>query len=148
MARLRCFRGISTVTVVALVAELHDIRRFHSAPQLMSYLGLVPSEHSSGDRKRRGGITKAGNSHVRRLLIETAWHYRHKPAVGVKLKKRRHGQPPQVIARADRAQQRLCKQYRRMTGRRKHHNTIVAAIARMLVGYLWETLCEAQKEVA
>lgn len=148
VARLRCFRGISTVTAVALVAELHDIRRFRTAPQLMAYLGLVPSEQSSGDRRRRGGITKTGNSHVRRLLVETAWHYRHKPAVGIKLRKRRQGQPAQVIARADRAQQRLCKQYRRMTGRNKHHNTIVTAIARMLVGYLWETLCEVQKEAA
>lgn len=148
VARLRCFRGISTITAVALVAELHDIRRFASAPQLMAYLGLVPSEHSSGGRQRRGGITKTGNSHVRRLLIETAWHYRHKPAIGVKLGKRRLGQPPQVIARADRAQRRLCKQYRRMTDRGKHHNTVVTAIARMLVGYLWETLHEAQQEVA
>ncbi len=145
VARLRCFRGISSTTAVALVAELHDIRRFTTAPQLMAYLGLVPSEHSSGGRQRRGGITKTGNSHARRLLIETAWHYRHKPAIGVKLKRRRQGQPPQVIARADRAQQRLCRQYRRMTARGKHHNTIVAAIARMLVGYLWETLHEAQK---
>ena len=148
VAHLRCFRVINTVTAMALVAELHDIRRFNTAPQLMAYLGLVPSEHSSGERKRRGGITKTGNSHVRRLLIETAWHYRHKPAVGVRLSKRRRGQPPQVVARADRAQQRLCKQYRRMSARNKHHNTIVAAIARMLVGYLWETLREAHKEVA
>jgi transposase len=77
-------------------------------------------------------------------LIETAWHYRHKPAVGVRLAKRRRGQPPQVIARADRAQQRLCTQYRRLVGRNKHHNTIVVAIARMLIGYVWETLREAQ----
>lgn len=147
VGRLRCFRGISTVTAVALVAELQDIRRFTSAPQLMAYLGLVPSEHSSGGRQRRGGITKTGNSHVRRLLIETAWHYRHKPSVGVKLRKRRQGQPPQVIALADKAQQRLCKQYRRMTARGKHHNTIVAAIARQLVGFLWATLHEVQDAV-
>lgn len=148
VARLRCFRGIDTTTAVALVAELHDIRRFAGPPQLMAYLGLVPSEHSSGGKRRRGGITKTGNGHVRRLLVETAWHYRHKPSIGVKLRKRRSGQPPQVIARADRAQQRLCRQYRRMTARGKHHNTIVAAIARMLVGYLWETLRETQPNVA
>lgn len=144
VAHLRCFRGIDTVTAVSLVAELHDVRRFASAPALMAYLGLVPSEHSSGEHRRRGGITKTGNRHVRRLLIETAWHYRHKPAVGVKLAKRRRGQPPGVIARADRAQQRLCKQYRCMVAKGKHHNTIVVAIARMLVGYLWETLRTAQ----
>ncbi len=148
VAWLRCFRGISTTTAVALVAELHDIRRFATAPQLMAYLGLVPSEHSSGARQRRGGITKTGNSHVRRLLVEAAWHDRHKPAVGVKLRQRRQGQPPQVVARADRAQLRLCRQCRRMSARGKHHNTIVAAIARMLVGYLWETLHEAQQPKA
>ncbi|MBU1073332.1 transposase, partial [bacterium] len=148
VARLRCFRGIDTTTALALVAELHDIRRFAGAAQLMAYLGLVPSEHSSGGNRRQGGITKTGNGHVRRLLVETAWHYRHKPSVGVKLRKRRCGQPPQVIARADRAQQRLCRQYRRMTARGKHHNTIVAAIARRLVGYLWETLREAQPVMA
>lgn len=144
VAHLRCFRGIDTVTALSLVAELHDVRRFSSAPQLMAYLGLVPSEHSSGGHRRQGAITRAGNTHVRRLLVETAWHYRHKPAVGVRLAKRRRGQPPAVIARADRAQQRLCTQYRRMAAKGKHHNTIVVAIARMLVGYLWETLRAAQ----
>lgn len=144
VAHLRCFRGIDTVTALCLTAELHDVRRFQSAPALMAYLGLVPSEHSSGEHRRRGGITKTGNRHLRRLLIETAWHYRHKPAVGVRLAKRRREQPPAVIARADRAQQRLCRQYRLMMGKGKHHNTIVTAIARMLVGYLWETLREAQ----
>ena len=144
VAHLRCFRGIDTVTALSVVAELHDPRRFPTAPQLMAYLGLVPSEHTSGGRRRQGAITKAGNTHVRHLLIETAWHYRHKPAVGVRLAKRRRGQPPAVIARADRAQQRLSKQYRRMVAKGKHHNTIVVAIARMLVGYLWETLRDAQ----
>lgn len=144
VAHLRCFRGIDTVTALSLVAELHDVRRFTSAPRLMAYLGLVPSEHSSGGKRRQGSITRAGNTHVRRLLVETAWHYRHKPAVGVRLAKRRRGQPPAVIARADRAQKRLCRQYRRMTAKGKHHNTIVVAIARMLVGYLWETLRDAQ----
>lgn len=144
VAHLRCFRGIDTVTALSLVAELHNVARFPTAAGLMAYLGLVPSEYSSGGHRRQGGITKAGNRHLRRLLIETAWHYRHKPAVGVKLAQRRRGQPPGVIARADRAQQRLCLQYRRMVGKGKHHNTIVVAIARMLIGYLWETLRTAQ----
>lgn len=148
VAHLRCFRGIDTVTALSLAAELHDVRRFPTEPALMAYLGLVPSEHSSGEHRRRGGITKTGNRHVRRLLIETAWHYRHKPAVGVRLAKRRRGQPPQVIARADRAQQRLCMQYRRLVGKSKHHNTIVVAIARMLIGYVWETLRETQPSQA
>lgn len=137
---LKCFRGIDTLTALTVVAELHDFRRFPSAPRLMAYLGLVPSEHSSGDHKRRGGITRAGNRHVRRLLIETAWSYRHKPSVGAKLRKRRMGQPPEIIALADRAQQRLCRRYRRMIMQGKHHNTIVAAIARELVGFLWAAL--------
>lgn len=144
VAHLRCFRGIDTVTALCLTAELHDVWRFATAPSLMAYLGLVPCEYSSGDHRRRGGITKTGNRHLRRLLIETAWHYRHKPTVGVKLAKRRRGQPAAMIARADRAQQRLCRQYRLMTGKGKHHNTIVVAIARMLIGYVWETLREAQ----
>jgi transposase len=148
VAHLRCFRGIDTVTALSLVAELHDIRRFPTAPDLMSYLGLVPSEYSSGGKRHRGGITRAGNSHVRKLLVETAWHYRHKPAVGVRLAKRRRGQPPQVIARADRAQQHLCKQYRKMAARGKHHNTTVVAIARLLVGYIWDTLRTAQPSVS
>lgn len=114
----------------------------------MSHLGLVPSEHSSGNHKRRGGITRAGNRHVRRLLIETAWAYRHKPSVGVKLRKRRIGQRPEVIALADRAQQRLCRRYRRMAMQGKHHNTIVAAIARELVGFLWAALQPTQTQTA
>jgi transposase len=137
---LRCFRGIATVTALSIVAELHDLRRFASAPRLMAYLGLVPCEYSSGGKRRLGGITRAGNRHVRRLLVETAWHYRHKPAVGVHLRKRRLGQPPEVIALADKAQRRLCRRYRRMVMQRKHHNTIVVAIARELVGYLWAAL--------
>jgi len=146
VARLRCFRGIDTVTAVALVAELHDVRRFRTAPQLMAYLGLVPSERSSGASSRRGGITRAGNGHVRRLLVEAAWHYRHRPAVGKALRARRRGQPPQVVAHADQAQRDLCRRYSRMTAAGKHHNTIVAATARRLTGYLWQVLTDAELE--
>ena len=85
---------------------------------------------------------------MRRLLIETAWHYRHKPSVGVQLRKRRIGQPPEVVALADRAQQRLCRRYRRMMMRGKHHNKIVVAVARELVGYLWTTLHMVQAREA
>lgn len=106
----------------------------------MAYLGLVPSEYSSGGHQRRGALRRAGNRHVRRLLIETAWHYRHKPSVGVQLAKRRRGKRPEFIALADRAQQRLCRWYRRMMMRGKHHNVIVVAVARELVGYLWVAL--------
>ena len=93
---LRCFRGIDTLTAMLILAELHDFRRFTSAPALMAYLGLVPGEHSSGEQHRRGRITRTGNALVRRLLVETAWHYQHRPSVGVALARRRKGQPGRV----------------------------------------------------
>lgn len=137
---LRCFRGIDTVTAITLIAELHDFRRFRSPSQLMAYLGLVPSEYSSGPRQQRGGITHTGNRHVRRLLIEAAWHYRHKPHVSEQLAARRHGQSATKIALADKAQLRLCRRYRRMDRRGKHPTKIVVAVARELAGYLWAAL--------
>lgn len=137
---LRCFRGIDTITALTLIAELHDFRRFRSPSQLMAYLGLVPSEYSSGTRQQRGAITRTGNRHVRRLLIEAAWHYRHKPRVGEALRRRRHGQPAAIVALADKAQLRLCRRYRRMERRGKHTTKIVVAVARELVGYLWAAL--------
>jgi transposase len=140
VAALRCFRGIDTVTALALVAELHDPRRFPSARHLMGYLGLVPSESSSGDRRRQGGITSAGNRFLRRLLTEAAWHYRHKPQVGVRLRARRLGQPAAIIALADRAQRQLCRRFRRLSARGKHPGTVTIAVARELTGYLWLVL--------
>ncbi len=106
VGRLRAFRGIDTLTAMTLIAELHDFMRFDSARGLMAFLGLVPSEHFSGGKEQRGQITKAGNGHVRRLLIEAAWHYRHRPSVA-SLKKRREGVPAEVVALADKAMTRL-----------------------------------------
>ncbi len=140
VAALRCFRGIDTVTAMALVAELHEPRRFHGARQLAAFLGLVPRESSSGDRRRLGGITGAGNSHVRRLLVEAAWHYRHKPQVDRSLRLRRRGQPPAVIALADRALRRLSLRQRRMLYQGKHPNTTTVAIARELAGHVWNAM--------
>lgn len=137
VARLRCFRGIDTRSALAIVSELHDWRRFSSPRRLMAYLGAVPSERSSGERERRGAITKAGNRRVRRLLVEAAWHYRHRPAVSRELARRREGQPTRVIAVADRAQQRLHARYQRMLARGKPRNKVVVAMARELVGFLW-----------
>jgi transposase len=137
---LRCFRGIDTLTAMLILAELHDFRRFASAPALMAYLGLVPSEHSSGDTHRRGPITRTGNALVRRLLVETAWHYQHRPSVGVALTKRRKGQPARVIAIADRAQQRLCRRFRTLAAEHKPAPKIAVAIARELAGFLWAAL--------
>jgi transposase len=140
VAWLRCFRGIDTVAAMTLVAELHDFRRFRSARELMAYLGLVPSEYSSGESRHRGSITKAGNGHARRVLVETAWHYRHRAKSGDTLRRRREGQPARVIALADRAQERLCRRYRYLVERGKPTPKVVVAIARELVGFLWGAL--------
>lgn len=137
---LRCFHDIDTVTVMTPVTELRDFRRFRRPRELMSYLGLIPSQHSSGGHTQRGGITKTDNGHARRVLIECAWHYRHPAKVSRALQKRRVGQPPRVIAIADKAHRRLSERYRRMTSRGKEHNIVIVAIARELFGYLGATL--------
>lgn len=144
---LRCFRGIETLTAMVILAELHDFRRFTSAPALMAYLGLVPGEDSSGETHRRGRITRTGNALVRRVLVETAWHYQHRPAVGVALARRRKGQPSRVIAMADKAQQRLCRRFRKLTAEHKPAPKVAVAIARELAGFLWAALQPAPAAV-
>ena len=111
-----------------------------SAPALMAYLGLVPGEDSSGEKHQRGRITRTGNALVRRLLVETAWHYQHRPRVGLVLTRRRKGQPGRVIAIADKAQQRLCRRFRKMAAEHKPAPKIAVAIARELAGFLWAAL--------
>lgn len=140
VAWLRCFRGIDTVTAMTIVTELHDFRRFQSPRQLMSYLGLVPSEHSSSDKVRRGAITKTGNAHVRRVLVEAAWHYRYYPRVAKALAQRRKNQPGAVIAIADEAQRRLYKRFCRLQEKGKPRTKVVTAVARELVGFIWAAL--------
>jgi transposase len=138
VARLRCLRGIDTLTALGLVAEIgSDWSRFRTAEQFMSYVGLVPSEHSSGAQRAQGSITKAGNGHVRRLLVEAAWHQRQRPRVGEKLAARQRDQDPLVLERAWRAQQRLHRRWTRMAGRGKPHQKIVVATARELAGFAW-----------
>lgn len=137
---LRCFRGIDTLTAMLILAELHDFRRFASAPALMAYLGLVPGEDSSGEKHRRGRITRTGNALVRRLLVEVAWHYQHRPSIGVALARRRKGQPARVIAIADKAQQRLCRRFRKLAAEHKPAPKIAVAIARELAGFVWAAL--------
>lgn len=137
---LRCFRGIDTLTAMLILAELHDFRRFASAPALMAYLGLVPGEDSSGEKHRRGRITRTGNALVRRVLVEAAWHYQHRPGVGVALARRRKGQPARVIAIADKAQQRLCRRFRKLAAEHKPAPKIAVAIARELAGFVWAAL--------
>ncbi len=140
VAWLRCFRGIDTLSAMLILAELHDFRRFASPRALMAYVGLVPGEHSSGDKHRRGRITRTGNALVRRLLVEAGWHYQHRPGVGVALARRRQGQPARIIAIADKAQQRLCRRFQYLVVLNKPRPTIVVAIARELVGFLWAAL--------
>jgi transposase len=137
---LRCFRGIDTLTAMLILAELHDFRRFASAPALMAYLGLVPGEASSGEKHRRGRITRTGNALVRSLLVEVAWHYQHRPSIGVALARRRKGQPGRVIAIADKAQQRLCRRFRTLAAEHKPAPKIAVAIARELAGFVWAAL--------
>jgi transposase len=137
---LRCFRGIDTRTALGLVTELHGIERFGRPRALMAFVGLVPSEVSSGDRQRRGAITKAGNGHARKLLIEAAWHARHRPAIPVALRQRREGQPAQIIAMADVAQQRLHRRYWRLVQRGKPTTVAATAVARELAGFVWAAL--------
>lgn len=139
---LRCFRGIETLTAVTLLTEIFEFGRFPSPHKLMAYLGPVPSESSSGESRRQGGITKAGNKRIRRLLIESAWHYRHRPGVSKDLKRRRQDQPQWAVDIADRAMARLHKRYGRLLDRDKPRGTIVVAVARELAGFIWSILHE------
>ena len=138
IARLRCLRGIDTLSAVGLCAEISDFGRFEHPKQLMSYVGLVPSEHSSGERRRQGQITRSGSRHARRLLVEAAWHYRRPPRLGTSLKDRQQDQAAVVIAIAWKAQQRLHQLWRRLDTKRGKRKTLVAtAVARHLVGFCW-----------
>ena len=140
IAWLRCFRGIDTTVAMIFVAELHGVERFDSPRALAAYLGLVPSLHASGDSARRGKITKTGNGHIRRALVQACWQYRHRPGVGARLRARREGQPEAVLAVAEQAERRLSGRYARLKGRGKHVNKVVIAIARELAGFLWAAL--------
>jgi len=130
-------RGINRLTATTIVAEIGDLRRFPNAPQLMKYLGVVPSEHSSGATRSRGGITKTGNGHVRRVLVESAWTYRHPARKTAHLQRRAEQTPEAVQAIAWEAQKRLCARYRMHEARGKLQVQICTAIARELTGYIW-----------
>jgi transposase len=137
--RISCFRGFKTQAAMVLATELGDLRRFENPRQLMAYLGLIPSEHSSGDRRRLGSITKAGNARVRHVLVQAAWHYRRRPSVGVALKRRQQGQDPAVIAHAWKCQHRLYKVFHRLAAK-KPKQVAATAVAREMVGFLWAIL--------
>ncbi len=139
VARLRCLRGVDTLTAVGLVAEIGEIAAFSHPKQLASYLGLVPSEQSSGSKRRQGSITKAGSAHARRLLVEAAWHYRRQPSVSLTLKRRQKGQPPGAIETAWRAQLRLHRRWSHLdASRAKKRTTVAVAVARELACFVWE----------
>jgi transposase len=139
VARLRCLRGIDTLSALGLCSEIGEWDRFDHPDQLSSYLGIVPSERTTGSQRRLGSITKAGSTHARRLLVEAAYHYRRGPAVGEALERRQRGQSPQVINIAWRAQRRLNARWRQLKDARRKPNGVVAvAIARELAGYCWE----------
>ena len=146
---LRCFHGIDTLSAITIITEIFDFGRFSSPGELMSYLGLTCSEFSSGEKQKRGPITKAGNKRVRRILVEVAWHYRHPCNISKALKDRRKGQPQWGIDIADRAGQRLRKRYRHLTHCGKMPCKVTVAIARELAGFIW-SVCkeyEARKSI-
>lgn len=134
--RLVCLRGVSTLTAFALTVELGDWHRFRPE-SLGPFLGLTPSEHSSGERRRQGAITKAGNSHVRRLLIEAAWHQRPPSRRSVTLERRRAGKPLAVQAQAERSARRLHGRWHALESRGKPRTIVVVAVARELAGHCW-----------
>ena len=135
-------RGVNVLTAVTVLAELGDLTRFDSPRQLMSHLGLVPSEHSSGARRRRSGITKTGNGHVRRVLVEAAWSYRFAARKTAHLRRKAASAPPRVQDLAWAAQKRLCGRYRRLSCAGKAHCQVTTAVARELAGFIWAIACE------
>lgn len=138
VARLRAFRGIDTLTALSIHLELGaDWKRFERARSLSAWLGLTPSLNQSGESSRQGSITKTGSILARRLLVESAWHYSRQPRLGATLANRQQGQPEQILAISNRAQQRLFKVNRQMKARGKPHNVVVVACARQLAGFLW-----------
>jgi transposase len=139
IARLRCLRGIDTLTALGLCSEVGEWERFDHPDQLASYLGIVPSEHTTGSQRRLGSITKAGSTHARRLLVEASYHYRRGPAVGEALERRQRGQAPEIINISWKAQRRLNARWRQLKDTRGKPGQIVAvAIARELAAYCWE----------
>ena len=138
VAALMTLRGIDFTAAITLVCELGDLKRFAHPKHLMSFLGLVPSESSSGESRSQGGITKTGNSHARRILIEAAWSYRHPARIAREIQIRQEGQLRALREIAWRAQLRLCQRYRRLTLRGMHQNKTCVAIARELSGFMWD----------
>jgi transposase len=146
---LQSLRGVRKTTAVGVCAEIGSFSRFGHAQELMGYSGLVPSEYSTGGpgKHRRGPITKTGNAHLRRLLVESAWSYRYRPALTYVLKKRQEGQRAEVVELAWKAQVRLCGRYRRLLGRGKPVQKVVTAVARELLGFMWAIGIEVETQL-
>lgn len=142
---LQALRGVAHISAVTIASELGNISsRFESARKLMGYCGVFPNEDSSGGRIRRGGITKAGNAHLRRIVVESAWCYRHLPRVGEKLRKRHEGVPPAITEIAWRAQNRLHKRYIKLSMAGKDQRKVMTAVARELLGFIWAIAIKAE----
>jgi transposase len=143
VARLAAYRGVAYTGALSIASEVGDWRRFPAARTFMGFTGLVPSEYSSGDAVRRGHITKAGNTHLRTQLIESAWAYQHHPSLGLTLRRRQEHPDPATVARSWHAQQRLCARFRRLDARKTSRSVVAVAIARELAGFLWAEMTAA-----
>jgi transposase len=144
---LQALRGVAKVTAVTLATEFGTLSRFERAAQVMSYTGLVSSEHSSGPKTHRGSITKTGNSHLRRVLVEAAWHYRHGPRLCKRQKEQQGTLSPKVATIAWTAQERLHRRYRALSAKSKPSGKIVTALARELAGFVWAIGVETEREL-
>ncbi|WP_273130450.1 IS110 family transposase [Metabacillus sp. HB246100] len=142
---LQSLRGVALITATSLVAEIGSFKRFSTPKQLMAYVGLIPSEYSSGERRHQGKITKTGNRHARRLLVEAAWSYRYQPAVKGELQRRQKGQSPTIQAISWKAQNRLNKKYYRLLSRGKESAKAITAVARELSGFIWAITQELEE---
>ena len=134
---LRTLRGISTLSAMTILSELGDLRRFSTAPQLMAAIGVVPSESSTGDKTNRFSITKTGNAHVRRIVVEAAWNYKRRLTPGRTIRARRKGQPKQIVDIAEKCEKRLNSKFFRLTSRHKKSTVAAVAVARELLGFIW-----------
>jgi transposase len=143
VARLGAYRGVTHLGALCLQAEVCDWRRFERAASFMGFVGLVPSEYSTGSSTRRGHLTKAGNAHVRAQLVEGAWQYQHRPYVGAVIAQRHHGVSPETVARAWAAQLRLCARFQHLAARKNIKSVVAAAVARELAGFLWAEMTAA-----
>jgi transposase len=143
VAKLRCLKGVDYLTALALVSEVGDFQRFESAGSFMAYLGMVPREYSSGNRIQRGAITKTGNSRLRLLLVESAWHYAKTKGSGIRVVERRKDQDLHVVAYAEKCEKRLRRKYTRMISRNKIKQVAITATARELAGFVWGLMNDA-----